>query len=92
MALNLNETDARLVTRQMPHSVSTSATYYQAIVGQQHAPDAYDSMTALRTGENSIRRQETVGSVEPCGITQSPWQKYSETQNKINSKLLLDVY
>ena len=36
------------MTRQMSHSVATNAAYYQAIVGEQHAANAYKSMADLR--------------------------------------------
>ena len=53
VALNLDDKEARLVTRQMSHSVATNAAYYQAIVGEQHAADAYRSMAELREGKGT---------------------------------------
>ena len=41
---------ASLVTRQMSHSLNTEATYYQAIVGDQHAATAYTTMAELQQG------------------------------------------
>ena len=56
VALNLDEKEARLVTRQMSHSVATNAAYYQPIVGEQHAANAYKSMADLREGKREENR------------------------------------
>ena len=51
VAMNIGDSStAHIVTRQMSHSASTEANYYQAIVGDRHALSAYDTMTALREG------------------------------------------
>ena len=46
---------AHLVTRQMSHSATTEAQYYQAIVGDKHALSAYGTMTALRRDPKQMR-------------------------------------
>lgn len=51
-------TQAHLVTRHMSHSANTEAQYYPAIVGDRHAVEAYDTMTALREGDS--------GGAETC--------------------------
>lgn len=54
VALKLGESaEAHLVTRQMSHSVSTDAQYYQAIVGDKHAAAAYSTMSNLRKERSS---------------------------------------
>lgn len=50
VALNLGDTgEAHLVTRQLSHSAATDSQYYQAIVGDKHAAQAFESMEQLRT-------------------------------------------
>ena len=44
---------AHLVTRQMAHSATTEAQYYQAIVGDKHAASALSTMTNLMSGKGS---------------------------------------
>ena len=51
VAVNLDEKEAGLVTRQM---LATNAAYYQAIIGEQHAANAYKSMANLREGRTEI--------------------------------------
>ena len=49
VALNLGQSSqASLVTRQMSHSMSTEGLYYQAIVGDTHATEAFSTMAELR--------------------------------------------
>ena len=65
--LNLDERDARLVTRQMSHSASTSAAYYQAIVGDKHAAGAFSWMYSLREGRHESPTSSTCPS-DVCSI------------------------
>ena len=61
VALNLDEKKARLVTRQMSHSVATNAAYSQAIVGEQHAANAYETMADLREGRRKEKKSYREG-------------------------------
>lgn len=55
VALNLGDsTKAHLVTRNMSHSVNTSAQYYQAIVGDSHAATAFETMSQLREDGSEV--------------------------------------
>ena len=53
---------AHLVTRHMPHSANTEEQYYQAIVGDRHAMEAYGTMTALREGDSGETEMNSMHS------------------------------
>ena len=59
------------MTRHMSHSANTEVQYYQAIVGDRHAMEAYGTMTALREGDsggtemNSMRSGDDMAGTSP---------------------------
>ena len=59
VALNLGDTaTAHLVTRHLSHSAATESQYYQAIVGDRHAVEAFGSMENLRAGGTGNVKEE----------------------------------
>ena len=69
VALQLGDSaKVNLVTRQMSHSVNTVAQYYQAIVGNQHATTAYETMTRLRKDSHSVS-DGNIGASTDCSDT-----------------------
>ena len=67
VALNLGDTaTAHLVTRQLSHSAATESQYYQAIVGDRHAVEAFGSMENLRAGGTGNVKEEKLASESPC--------------------------
>ena len=81
MALNLGDlTKAHLVTRNMSHSLNTSAEYYQAIVGDSHAAEAFEAMSQLR--HESDTKIKTSDSPSSLATPQKAQQRrlYSELE------------
>ena len=70
VALKLGDTaTAHLVTRQLSHSAATESQYYQAIVGDRHAVEAFESMELQSLGKTYGLTLPTATRVRKIGPT-----------------------